>query len=99
MTKFEMAVVQAEMGELQTPSVGTSKGSVDYFWYQISVHHFNLKIMAKGMKFRNVKLSDLKNYYGLKGRTAMDCLKQFENIIMRYRLKLINDNLNAMEID
>jgi hypothetical protein len=98
MTQFEMAIAQAEMGNLETPIVSTSKGNVDYFWYQLSVHHFNLKILAKGMKFRNVKLSDLKNYYGLKGRSAADCLNQFESIIAFYRLKMINDNLNAMEL-
>jgi hypothetical protein len=51
------------------------------------------------MKFRNVKLSDLKKYYGLKGRTALDCLKQFETIVTFYRLKMINDHLNTMETE
>jgi hypothetical protein len=98
MTQFEMAIAQAEMGNLETPVVSTSNGNVDYFWYQLSVHHFNLKLMAKRITFRNVKLSDIKKYYGLKGRTAQDCLSQFESIIAFYRLKMINDNLNAMEI-
>ena len=99
MTQFEMAIAQAEKGNQETPIVSTSNGNVDYFWYQISVHHFNLKILAKGMKFRNVKLSDLKKYYGLKGRTALDCLKQFETIVTFYRLKMINDHLNTMETE
>jgi len=98
MTKFQMALAQVQNGELQTPSVSYGNNSVDYFWYQISVHHFNLKLMARGMKFRGVKLSDIKNYYGLKGQSAMECLKQFEGIVTFYRLKMINDNLNAMEV-
>ena len=87
MTKFEMAVVQAEMGELQVPSVQYGSNPINYFWYQLSVHHYNLKLMAKGLKFRGVKLKDIKDYYGLKGRTAADCLPQFEQIIERYKVQ------------
>ena len=87
MTKFEMAVTQAEMGKLELPSVTNGSNPIDYFWYQLSVHHFNLKLMAKGLKFRGVKLKDMKDYYGLKGRTAADCLLQFEQIIERYKVQ------------
>jgi hypothetical protein len=87
MTKFEMAVAQAEMGELQVPSVQYGSNPINYFWYQLSVHHYNLKLMAKGLKFRGVKLKDMKDYYGLKGRTASDCLPQFEQVIERYKVQ------------
>jgi hypothetical protein len=85
MTKFEMAIAQAETGTLKTPSVQYGKNPIDYFWYQLSVHHFNLKIMSKGMKCRGVKLKDIKDYYGLKGKSASDCLPQFEQVIERYK--------------
>jgi hypothetical protein len=98
MSKFEEAIASAKAGTLNTPSVSYGGNDVDYFWYQLSVHHFNLKLMAKRITFRNVKLSDIKKYYGLKGRTAQDCLAQFESIIAFYRLKMINDNLNSMEL-
>lgn len=84
MTQFEMAVAQAEMGTLELPSVQYGSNPIDYFWYQLRVHHFNLKLMAKGLKFRGVKLSDMKAYYGLKGRSAADCLPQFEQIIAKF---------------
>lgn len=85
MTKFETAIIQAEMGTLELPSVHYGKNPIDYFWYQLSVHHFNLKLMAKGLKFRGVKLSDMKDYYGIKGRSAADCLPQFEQILTKFK--------------
>ena len=89
MTQFEQAVQQAKAGQLQTPTVSTSKGNVDYFGYQLAVHHFNLKIMSRGMTCRGVKLKDLKAYYGLKGRTAGECLTQFEMLIEGYKDKYL----------
>lgn len=85
MTQFEQALQAVKMGTLKTPSVSTSEGNVDYLGYQLAVHHFNLKIMAKGMSCRGVKLKDLKGYYGLKGRTAADCLAQFEILLTKYK--------------
>ena len=90
MTHFETAVLQAKAGELRTPTVSTSNGNVDYFWYQLSVHHYNLKLMSKGIGCRNVKLKDLKAYYGLKGRTAVECLVQYEMLIEGYKEKYLN---------
>ena len=90
MTQFETAVQQAKADELKTPSVSTSNGSVDYFWYQLSVHHFNLKLMSKGIMSRGVKLKDLKVYYGLKGKSAGDCLNQYEILIEGYKEKYLN---------
>lgn len=88
MTPFEQAQEQVKQGKLKTPSVSLGDKELNYFGYQLSVHRFNLKIMASGMTFRGVKLSDLKKYYGLKGRGAKDCLEQFEQIINDYKSKL-----------
>lgn len=90
MTKFQQALQQVEANELQTPQVSYGGKKVDYFGYQLSVHHFNLKIMSKGMLCRGVRLKDLKDYYGLKGRTAADVLPQFELIIEEYKKKFQN---------
>ena len=90
MTQFETAVQQARAGELSTPTVSMSNGNVDYFWYQLSVHHYNLKLMSKGIMSRGVKLKDLKAYYGLKGRSAGDCLSQYEKIIIKYKEKYLS---------
>ena len=89
MTPFQQAVLQVEAGQLQAPSVSMGSKSISYFSYQLAVHKFNLSIMAKGMQCRGVKLKDLKNYYGLKGRTAADCLPQF--------LKLMDDFMSRAE--
>ena len=90
MTQFEIAVQQAKAGELRTPTVSTSKGNVDYFWYQLSVHHFNLKLMSKGIGCRGVKLKDLKAYQGLIGKSAADCLNQYEMLIEVYKAKYLS---------
>jgi len=85
MTQFEQALQAAQEGTLNTPTVSTSNGNVNYFGYQLAVHHFNLKLMAKGLSCRGVKLKDLKQYYGLKGKSATDCLTQFEAIVANYK--------------
>jgi len=90
MTQFEQALQQVKAGQLKTPTVSTSNCNVDYFGYQLAVHHFNLKIMSKGMTCRGVKLRDLKDYYGLKGRTAADVLPQFEMMLEGYKLQYQN---------
>lgn len=88
MTKFEQAQVQVKQGELKTPKVSTAHGSVDYFSYQLAVHHFNLKLMSRGMTCKGIKFKDIKDYYGLKGRTAKDCLVQYEQIMQDYKSRV-----------
>jgi hypothetical protein len=44
--------------------------------------------MASGMTCRGIKFSDIKRYYGLKGRSAKDCLPQFEQILADYKAEL-----------
>ena len=88
MTNFEKALQQVNEGKLQTPSVSIGDKQIDYFGYQLATHHYNLKLMSKGMQFKGIKLKDLKDYYGLKGRTASDCLPQFEKIMTDYKATL-----------
>lgn len=88
MTQFEEAQKAVKNGNLKPPSVSFEGKNVDYFGYQLAVHHFNLKIMAKGLKCRNIKFTDIKKYYGLKGRTAKDCLTQFEEVQNKYKESL-----------
>jgi len=96
MTPFEQAQENVKNKKLVTPNVNTDQyqsvgaNSIDYFGYQLATHKFNLSIMAKGMKFRGIKFSDLKHYYGLKGRSAKDCLEQFEKIMADYKEKFEN---------
>jgi hypothetical protein len=83
-TQFNTAVIKARSGELQTPSVHYGGNQIDYFAYQLSNHIFALKILSKGMKMNGVKLKNIKDYYGLKGRSASDCLPQLEVIYQDY---------------
>ena len=85
MTDFQQALTSARQGNLQTPSVSMGKNEIDYFTYQLSVHHFNLKVMASGMTFKGITFTQIKKYYGLKGRSAKDCLPQFEQIMNDYK--------------
>ncbi len=83
-TTFELAQEAVANGTLKAPSVHAEGKEINYFGYQLAVHHFNLKIMARGMTFRGVRFTDIKKYYGLKGRSAKDCLEQFEAIQAEY---------------
>jgi len=78
MTPFQQAVLGVQDGTIKTPSVNYGTKEINYFAYQISVHHYHLKLMAVGIMNKQVKLKDLKNYYGLKGKTAKDVLADFE---------------------
>tara|TARA_R110000868_G_scaffold195872_2_gene441693 strand:+ start:926 stop:1210 length:285 start_codon:yes stop_codon:yes gene_type:complete len=87
MTPFEQKVQQAELGMLKLPYVNYEGKKVPYFIYQLAVHRFNLRIMASGMKFRNITFTDIKKEYGLKGRSAKDCLEQFDKITEDYKAR------------
>ena len=84
MTPFEEKVQQTKLGMLKLPYVNYQGKQVPYFMYQLAVHRFNLNILASGMKFRNITLTDIKKEYGLKGRSAKDCLPQFEEVMNKY---------------
>ena len=90
MTPFQQALIAASEGKLQTPTVGTSSGNIDYFGYQLAVHKYNLSLMAVGMKFRGITFTQIKKYYGLTGRTAKECLPQLEQLISAYKMALRN---------
>jgi hypothetical protein len=85
MTKFEKALQQFNDKTLQVPLVNYQGRAVNYFAYQLSVHHFYLKLMTKGIGNTQVKLKDIKDYYGLKGRSASDVLIQFEALKERIK--------------
>jgi hypothetical protein len=89
MTQFEQAQAQVKEGTLKAPSVSMGSSTIDYFGYQLATHRFNLKVMASGMKFNGITFTQIKKYYGLKGRSAKDCLPQFEQIINDYKEGLL----------
>ena len=84
MTQFEQAVEAVKNGKLNAPSVSASGKEIDYFVFQLNTHIFNLKIMSNGMKFKGIKFTDIKKYYGLKGKSAKDCINELETIKNNY---------------
>lgn len=88
MTPFQQAIFNHSEGKLQVPTVSTASGDVNYFGYQLTVHKYNLSIMAMGMQCRGITFTQIKKYYGLKGRIAKDCLGQMDQLISAYKQAL-----------
>jgi len=87
-TPFETSVEQVRLGQLQTPKVLMGSKNMDYFAYQLAVHKYNLGIMAMGMTCRGIKFTDIKKYYGLKGRSAKDCKPEIIELFNTYKSSL-----------
>jgi hypothetical protein len=80
MTQFQQTMLATENGTMQVPTVSTSEGSIPFAGYQLAVHVYALKIMALGMKMRGVTFTQIKKYYGLRGKTAKDCVPELQKI-------------------
>jgi hypothetical protein len=86
MTQFQQAQQAAKEGKLQVPTVSTSTGTyVNYFGYQISVHLYNLKMMSLGMKFGGITFTQIKKYYGLKGKSAKECAVELQVLVEEFK--------------
>lgn len=85
-TKFERAIDSARRGVV-TPMTYDGKRRVDYFEFQLMEHKRILTLMAGGLFQRGVKFTDIRSYYGLKGRSAKDCLPQLEAIHKAYKAR------------
>jgi hypothetical protein len=85
MTPFEQAHQDWVDGKIMVPSVYMGDNEVAYFLYQIHVHKYHLKLMSVGLK-TNVRLKDIKEYYGLKGRTAKDVYQSLIELLKSYNL-------------
>jgi hypothetical protein len=79
-TEFEKAVDMWKRGEMQIPSVNYDGKELNYFEYALNIHVAQCRAMSKGLQFKAIKLRDLKNYYGVKGRSAKDLLPKLEQI-------------------
>ena len=80
MTKFEELKSQVLAGTVNVPSVSSNGGNISFLGYQLSVHVYNLGLMGLGMTFSGITFKEIKDYYGLKGRSAKDCLPQLKAI-------------------
>jgi len=88
MTQFEKAMEAVENGTLQAPSVHMNGGTLGYVGVQLCSHEFYMKVFARGMTARQINLKTLKEYYGLKKRSAKDCLVEFQKIKDAYEEKM-----------
>ena len=88
MTPFQQALIQVSEGKLKVPTVSNASGNFNYFGYQLAVHKYNLGIMAAGMQCRGITFTQIKKYYGLKGRTAKDVLPQMDQLMDNYKQAL-----------
>jgi hypothetical protein len=91
MTQFQQTMLAVENGTMQVPTVSTSTGTIPFAGYQLATHVYALKIMALGMKMRGVTFTQIKKYYGLKGRTAKECIPQLEEIMNFYKQRSKNN--------
>ena len=88
MTPFQQAILDYSDGKLKLPTVGTEAGDINYFGYQLAVHKYNLSLMAAGMQCRGITFTQIKKYYGFKGRTAKDCLPQMVGLMSAFKQAL-----------
>ena len=91
MTQFQQSMLATENGTMQVPTVSTSTGTIPFAGYQLATHVYSLKIMALGMKMRGVTFTQIKKYYGLKGKTAKECIPQLEEIMNFYKERSKNN--------
>lgn len=89
-TPFLQIIEAVENGTKKVPSVNYQGTEVDYLYYQIVSHVQALKLMSVGLKYKAFKLKDLKNYYGLAGRTASDCLTELQDLKEYYKHRMAN---------
>ena len=91
MTQFQQTMLATENGTMQVPTVHTEGGTIPFAGYQLAAHVYALKIMALGMKMRGVTFTQIKKYYGLKGKSAKECIPQVEQIQNTYR-EIVRNN-------
>jgi hypothetical protein len=84
MTPYQKALAAVQNGTANPPKVYYGTKQIDFLSYQFAAHKFALSVMANGMKLRGMKLSQLKNYYGIQGRTAKDVMEKFIPIMDEY---------------
>ena len=80
MTQFQQTMLAVENGTMQVPTVSTTEGTIPFAGYQLAVHVYALRIMALGMKMRGVTFTQIKKYYGLRGKTAKECIPELQKI-------------------
>ena len=84
-------MLATEGGSKQVPTVIYEGKEIPYAGYQLAVHIYALKIMALGMKMRGVTFSQIKKFYGLKGKSAKECVPELQQMQEMYRTNSQNN--------
>lgn len=84
MTPFEQVQQELEVGKRTAPSISVNGSQVNPIAYQLITDKFSLSIFASGMTRRGVTFTQLKKFYGLKGRSAKDVMPQFMVIFNKH---------------
>jgi hypothetical protein len=84
-------MLATEEGSQRVPKVIYEGREIPFAGYQLATHIYALKIMALGMKMRGVTFSQIKKFYGLKGKTAKDCISQLQQMQEMYRTNSQNN--------
>jgi hypothetical protein len=80
MTQFQQSMLATEEGSQRVPTVIYEGKEIPFAGYQLAVHIYALKIMALGMKMRGVTFTQIKKYYGLRGKSAKECVPELQKI-------------------
>ena len=91
MTQFQQSMLATEEGSQRVPKVIYEGREIPFAGYQLATHIYALKIMALGMKMRGVTFTQIKKFYGLKGKSAKDCIPQLQQIQNSYR-EIVKNN-------
>ena len=91
MTQFQQSMLATEEGSQRVPKVIYEGREIPFAGYQLATHIYALKIMALGMKMRGVTFTQIKKFYGLKGKSAKDCIAQLQQIQNSYR-EIVKNN-------
>ena len=87
---FNQLKSQVEAGTAKVPTVSVNGGEISFLAYQLSVHVYALGMMSLGMKYPGVTFKEIKEYYGLQGRSAKDCIDQLKTIRDNFRAENLN---------
>ena len=91
MTQFQQSMLATEEGSQRVPTVIFEGKEIPFAGYQLAAHIYALKIMAIGMKMRGITFTQIKKFYGLKGKSAKECIPQLEQIQNTYR-EIVRNN-------
>lgn len=69
--------------------IGESGQRIPFTYYQLLNAKMCLSLMTKGLKFRGVRLIDMRTSLHLKSKTTAACLDEVEGLIEKYKEEIM----------